>query len=146
MVEGASEISTFSIKDDVWSDSFGATVLLPASLSVTGLPEGVTTIFSESCSDLPAGPYFLSVSGNSYGVYKAYRLYTDSNFSFYYGLVDDQEGGYKLMSGTSPATDGAASIAVPSRLYYAAPSAEKPLSGVRVSYFPHKRIYFLTSV
>ncbi|KAF2111070.1 amidase signature domain-containing protein [Lophiotrema nucula] len=132
LVEGASDITTFSTQDDVWSPSFGTTVLLPASLSAAGLPEGVTTIFSESCSDLPAGPYFLSVSGNSYGVYKAYRLYTDSSFAFYYGLVDDQEGGYKIMAGTSPATDGAASIAVPSRLYYAAPTAEKPLSGVRL--------------
>ncbi|KAF1994728.1 amidase signature enzyme [Amniculicola lignicola CBS 123094] len=132
LINSTTTITTFEARDDVWSPIFGAIVLAPPALNVSTFSHGVTTVLSDACFSLPAGPYFLVVAGEFYSVYKAYRLYRDENFSFYYGLIDDQEGGFKVMSGIHPATDGAPTIAVPSRLYYAAPSPEKPLNGVRL--------------
>lgn len=70
---------------------------------------------------------------NAWNIYKAYRLYSDVNFAFYYGVIEN-EGGFEVVSAAHPITDGSATIAVPSRLYFPPPSIEKPLSGVRVSF------------
>jgi hypothetical protein len=70
---------------------------------------------------------------NAWNIYKAYRLYSDVNFAFYYGVIDNCEGEFEIVSAAHPFTDGSATIAVPSRLYYPDPTAEKPFSGVRVS-------------
>lgn len=104
-----------------------------AACSTSNLSVGVTGLSSNVVADLPAGPYFLSLYGDSYSIYKAYRLYEDFNFSFYYGIIDDQEGGFKALTATSPNSDGSATIAVPSRLYFPAPTSARPLEGVRVS-------------
>jgi Asp-tRNA(Asn)/Glu-tRNA(Gln) amidotransferase A subunit family amidase len=83
-------------------------------------------------STLMPGPYFADVSSASISVYKAYRTYADEANSFYYGVIPDSRGTYQVASTSSPMTDGRATIAVPSRLYYPPESAKKPLSGVRV--------------
>jgi hypothetical protein len=134
-------LGAFASKDDVWSAAFAKVVIVASTSSevchTKDLPEDVTTIssteISKAVSKLPAGPYFALITGTSYSVYKAYRLYQDFSFSFYYGVIDDQEGGYKTLSSSHPLNDGSTTIAVPSRLYYAAPTTEKPLNGVRVS-------------
>ncbi|CAO2657183.1 Nn.00g033090.m01.CDS01, partial [Neocucurbitaria sp. VM-36] len=123
-------IAAFASKDDVWSDSFASIVV--AACSTNDLPVGITGLSSNVVATLPAGPYFLSVYGESYSIYKAYRLYEDVNFSFYYGVVDDQEGGFKALTASSPNSDGSPSIAVPSRLYFPEPTSERPLEGVRL--------------
>lgn len=84
-------------------------------------------------SSLPGGPYFLAAYMNAWNIYKAYRLYSDVNYAFYYSVMDTGEGVFEVVSAAHPFTDGSTSIAVPSRLYFPDPSAEKPLSGVRVS-------------
>jgi hypothetical protein len=137
-------LATFSSKDDVWSNEFANLVVVASSsfgaCHTKDLPEDVIAIssteISTAVSKLPAGPYFAVITGTSYSVYKAYRLYQDFSFSFYYGLIEDQEGGFKTLSASHPLNDGSTTIAVPSRLYYAAPTSEKPLSGVRVSVPP----------
>lgn len=83
-------------------------------------------------SDLPAGPFFAQLSHGFISVYKAYRVYSDPAGAFYYGVIQDQSGAFEVLSSTSPLTNGGATVAVPSRLYYAAPSPELPLSGVRI--------------
>lgn len=79
------------------------------------------------------GPYFLVAYMSSWNIYKAYRLYSDVNYAFYYGVIGDEEGSFEVVSAAHPFTDGSATIAMPSRLYYAAPNTEKPLNGVRVT-------------
>jgi hypothetical protein len=134
-------LAAFASKDDVWSTAFAKVVVFASNSSeacdTKELPEDVTAIssteISTAVSKLPAGPYFAMITGTSYSVYKAYRLYQDFSFSFYYGVIDNQEGGYKTLSASHPLNDGCTTIAVPSRMYFAAPTTEKPLNGVRVS-------------
>lgn len=93
----------------------------------------VETLPSEIQS-LPEGPYFLSATSDGLAVYKAYRMYVDDHGAFYYGVVQNEPEDFTIMAAIHPeASDGSATIAVPSRLYYSAPTEDKPLSGVRVS-------------
>lgn len=140
-------LAAFASNDDVWSTAFSKAIIVASTSSeachTEDLPNDVIAISSIEVStaveNMPAGPYFAVITGNSYNVYKAYRLYQDFSFSFYYGVIDDQEGGYKTLSASHPLNDGSTTIAVPSRLYYAAPTSEKPLNGVRVS-IPSSRV------
>ena len=106
--------------------------------SLTGGSNPSAIIFSSSTeglsnfTDLAPGPYFADVSSTTISVYKAYRTYADEANAFYYGVIPDSEGTFHVTSTSSPMTDGRATIAVPSRLYYAPASEELPLSGVRV--------------
>lgn len=86
----------------------------------------------EAISQLPPGPYFAQISPRSISIFKAFRVYADPAAAFYYGTIEDGDGTFQVLSSTSPLTNGGATIAVPSRLYYPAPTADKPLSGVRV--------------
>ncbi|KAI9745492.1 MAG: hypothetical protein M1818_001026 [Claussenomyces sp. TS43310] len=139
-------IERFNSTDDVWSSSFQELVMIKSdplndcvledTLASMLQTEGTSAIsslqLSTSLHSLSEGPYFLLTYMNSCSIYKAYRLYSDYSAAFFYGVIDDQEGGFEVLSATHPATDGATTIAVPSRLYYAAPTAELPLSGVRI--------------
>jgi Amidase len=86
-------------------------------------------VFTSPATPLPSGPYFLSpLTGN---VYQAYRLYTDENQAFIYGVVPASNGTYKQLSAH---TDGAhtPTVGVPSRLYYT-PTPAQPLAGYRLA-------------
>jgi Asp-tRNA(Asn)/Glu-tRNA(Gln) amidotransferase A subunit family amidase len=83
-------------------------------------------------SALAPGPYFADVTPSTISFYKAYRTYPDEANSFYYGVIPTPDGDFQVVSTASLSTDGRATIAVPSRLYYPPPSVAKPLSGVRV--------------
>ncbi|KAL7919749.1 hypothetical protein ACQKWADRAFT_322711 [Trichoderma austrokoningii] len=82
--------------------------------------------------DLPSGPYFL----HGPNLYQAWRLYDDVLDAFTFGVIpnsiNDTDDGYEALSSLSD-NGSFKSIAVPSRLYHAAPSIRKPLSGVRIS-------------
>jgi Amidase len=86
-------------------------------------------VFRSPYIPLPSGPYFLSpFTGN---VYKAYRLYTDGNYAFIYGVVSASNATYRQLSAH---TDGAdtATVGVPSRLFYT-PIPAKPFAGSRLA-------------
>lgn len=83
-------------------------------------------------SRLPPGPYFAQITSYSISVFKAYRVYADHAGAFYYGTMEMPDGTFQVLTTNSPLTSGSAGIAVPSRLYFAPPSIERPLSGVRV--------------
>lgn len=74
------------------------------------------TVSPNFCS----GPYMLSHRGFSW----VYRTYTDTQAAFFSTIVQSQDGHFVE---TRPATE----ILVPSRLYSAAPSHGRPLSGLR---------------
>jgi Amidase len=86
-------------------------------------------VFGSPAIPLPSGPYFLSrLTGN---VYQAYRLYTDENQAFIYGVIPMSNGTYRQLSAH---TDGAhtSTIGVPSRLYFT-PTPSKPFAGSRLA-------------
>lgn len=60
----------------------------------------------------------------------AYRLYSDTQQSFDYGVISDGHGGFEYLSAK---LEGLATIAisVPSRIYFT-PTAEKPIAGKRI--------------
>ncbi|KAL4963957.1 amidase signature domain-containing protein [Aspergillus stella-maris] len=147
-------IADYLERDDVFSTAF----LNAVYLSYTGpafpeldmnsisskLKEAQTTLFmvdplyssnatqgivkTSLSDDLPNGPYFVSTkTGN---VFKAHRVYQDTQYAFLQPAVSDEEGGYRALSVTSEGILGRG-IAVPSRLYYTA-TPEKPLAGLRM--------------
>lgn len=125
--------ASFAQKDDVWSDSFLQAIVSQSSYSCQAASKYTIIQFpGTTIASLPEGPYFLSYAGGAAEIYQAYRLYNDYSFSFYVGVIPDQAGAYEVMTGQRTETDGSTTIAVPSRLYYPAASASKPLSGVRL--------------
>lgn len=151
-------VDRFGATDDVWSSSFlGGThinrhgdevfsktdillaVIVSADSSLISTLESLDTVvistesLSENAQTLPEGPYFLAGVDEGWGIYKAYRMYVDTHGAFFSGVVQNEPADFTLMSASHPeASDGSVSIAVPSRLYYDAPSEDQPLSGVRV--------------
>jgi Asp-tRNA(Asn)/Glu-tRNA(Gln) amidotransferase A subunit family amidase len=109
----------------------GAQSAFCSTPDVTLLYTGGSSAIS-NISTLAPGPYFADVTPSTISIYKAYRTYPDTANSFYYGVIPTPEGDFQVVSTSSPSTDGRATIAVPSRLYYASPSEAKPLSGVRL--------------
>ncbi|KAL4955899.1 amidase signature domain-containing protein [Aspergillus filifer] len=76
-------IADYLERDDVFSTAF-----LNAGIVKTGLSD-----------DLPNGPYFVSTkTGN---VFKAHRVYQDTQYAFVEPAVSDEEGGYRALSVTS---------------------------------------------
>jgi len=134
--------------DDVWSAAFSDYLLVSNNGSATApsTPDtddcgrniiyvGDSFALAGDHESLAAGPYFAQVlPGGILIVYKAYRVYADNAGAFYYGVIQQTDGSFEVLSSASPLTNGggAAAVAVPSRLYYPAPSIDKPLSGVRV--------------
>lgn len=90
---------------------------------------------------MTSGPYLVHPSGT---LGKVYRLYWDHNFAFVESVTEGVNNTYVPVTGLA-LTDayGALSIAVPSRLYYPAPTKKKPLSGMRLGV---KDIYDLKGV
>ncbi|KAF2760328.1 amidase signature enzyme [Pseudovirgaria hyperparasitica] len=130
-------IERFGNEDDVWTTAFAdLTIVHSPDLchqnGSAGIDSFLVPLNVQQLSDLSEGPYFLMAGARNWKIYKAFRLYNDHNFSFYYGVIDEGSGKFSTLPATHPFTDGSATIAVPSRLYYAAPSSEKPLNGVRI--------------
>ncbi|KAJ5343259.1 hypothetical protein MYU51_021373 [Penicillium brevicompactum] len=78
--------------------------------------------------NIPNGPYFASTKTGK--IFKAYRLYEDTNLAFLEPAISDEEGEIKRLMATSESVLGR-SIAVPSRLY-STPTPQKPLAGLRL--------------
>ncbi|KAL7933921.1 amidase signature domain-containing protein [Trichoderma chlorosporum] len=142
-LEGILEL--FATVDDVFQPDFGGILVekpekgktidlaqnpIPRSRAVFSLqrPEAEIAAFE----DLPSGPYFL----HGPNLYQAWRLYDDSLDAFTFGVIPNSingsDDGYEALSSLSD-NGSSKSIAVPSRLYHAAPSIQKPLSGVRIA-------------
>ncbi|KAH8651168.1 amidase signature domain-containing protein, partial [Xylariales sp. PMI_506] len=135
-------LEDFLARDDVFIKAFLTTVLLSieGNDSANG-PINAPTNFEGSIiiniadyalnGTLIPGPYFLAPDGS---ITKAYRLYPDPNFAFVESVTGpDADGTYVPVSGsTGDGVNGGVSIAVPSRLYYPPPSAERPLEGLRL--------------
>ncbi|PNP57003.1 hypothetical protein THARTR1_02845 [Trichoderma harzianum] len=138
-------LQLFATVDDVFQTDFGGILVekpeknktigfvqnpAPRSRALFSLqrPEAETTAFE----DLPSGPYFL----HGPNLYQAWRLYDDFLDAFTFGVIPNSingsDDGYEALSSLSD-NGSSKSIAVPSRLYHAAPSIRKPLSGVRIS-------------
>lgn len=81
---------------------------------------------------LPPGPYFAQITQSAISLFRACRIYVDPARSFYYRVLQNTDGTFDVLSSMSPLTNGGATVIVPSRLYYPAPTDLKPLSGVRV--------------
>lgn len=106
-------------------------VLPKASHAKHVIPLNKSSPLTEIAS-LPSGPYFAQVTHSAVSLFRAYRIYADPAGSFYYGVLQNTDGTFEVLSSMSPLTNGGATVAVPSRLYYPAPTKQKPLSGVRV--------------
>ncbi|CRG91694.1 Glutamyl-tRNA(Gln) amidotransferase subunit A, mitochondrial [Talaromyces islandicus] len=122
--------------DDVWTSDFESFILVSGATSKKPLA-GNTIPLSKSSplsevESLPPGPYFAQVTDSAVSFFRAYRVYADPARAFYYGVLQQSNYAFEVLSSTSPLTNGGATIAVPSRLYYPAPNKQKPLSGVRV--------------
>ncbi|PKK49299.1 hypothetical protein CI102_5738 [Trichoderma harzianum] len=138
-------LQLFATVDDVFQPDFGGILVekpeknktigfiqnpAPRSRALFSLqrPEVEATAFE----DLPSGPYFL----HGPNLYQAWRLYDDFLDAFTFGVIPNSvngtDDGFEALSSLSD-NGSSKSIAVPSRLYHAAPSIRKPLSGVRIS-------------
>lgn len=128
----ASTFSSWKVRDDVWSESFLTGLCTKDRSSIPSFIRSIYNIkfvFKSPATPLPSGPYFLyPLTGN---VYRAYRLYTDDNQAFTYGVIPAGNGTYKQLSAH---TDGAhtPTIGVPSRLYYT-PTPAQPFAGLRLA-------------
>ncbi|KAL6897514.1 amidase signature enzyme [Trichoderma evansii] len=145
-------LDLFAAVDDVFQSDFGGILVeKPEKDSTIGFvqnigPRSSRTVVSlkqieaedgaeadtPGFGDLPSGPYFL----HGPNLYQAWRLYDDVLDAFTVAVIpnsiNDTDDGYEALSSLSD--NGLfKSIAVPSRLYHAAPSIRKPLSGVRIS-------------
>ncbi|KAL7941820.1 hypothetical protein V8C42DRAFT_355247 [Trichoderma barbatum] len=142
-LEGILEL--FATVDDVFQPDFGGILVeKPEKGKTIGLVHNPVTrskaVFNLQRSeaevaafeDLPSGPYFL----HGPNLYQAWRLYDDVLDAFTFGVIPNSingtDEGYEALSSLSD-NGSSKSIAVPSRLYHAAPSIRKPLSGVRIS-------------
>ncbi|KAJ4157002.1 hypothetical protein NW754_008644 [Fusarium falciforme] len=122
--------------DDVISNSFLSTLILPANAHVSGEIKqhlksmGTSTFVSTSAGKLPSGPYFLHPSGH---LSRVYRLYLDYNMAFVQGVIEGPDGAYLSSTASiGESVNAAISIPVPSRHYYPKPSPRRPLSGLRL--------------
>ncbi|KAJ3481696.1 hypothetical protein NLG97_g7758 [Lecanicillium saksenae] len=84
---------------------------------------------SSPFSNLPTGPYIL----HGKELHQAYRIYEDELGAFSAGIVPEKHDNFtKFIDLGDKLTNGTLRpIAVPSRLYFPAPSIKKPLSGLR---------------
>lgn len=93
---------------------------------------------SKSSSKVPSGPYFASLDGS---LYQVYRLYCDFAGAFSQPLIANGDGTYAALPANIAGIQSPA-VGVPSRLYYTK-TAEKPLAGVRLGV---KDIYDIAGV
>ncbi|TQV94404.1 hypothetical protein V2A60_002564 [Cordyceps javanica] len=123
--------------DDVISTIFFSTVILPSGVRLPSEVEQCfeskdISIFNSSLNNtMASGPYFLHPSGR---LSRVYRLYTDTSMAFTQGVIEGEGGRYfPSVAAAGDGANAAISIPVPSRHYYPKPSAEKPLSGLRLA-------------
>ncbi|KAK6452929.1 hypothetical protein FP744_10009180 [Trichoderma asperellum] len=144
-------LDLFAAVDDVFQSDFGGILVeKPEKDNTIGLVQNIAPRSSRTVvrlqqsevedraeadagfRDLPSGPYFL----HGPNLYQAWRLYDDVLDAFTFGVIPNSingtDDGYEALSSLSD-NGSFKSIAVPSRLYHAAPSIRKPLSGVRIS-------------
>ncbi|RFU80351.1 hypothetical protein TARUN_1817 [Trichoderma arundinaceum] len=138
-------LNLFATVDDVFQPDFGGVLVekpekdktiglaqnpVPRSRAAFNLQRAEAEALG--FEDLPSGPYFL----HGPNLYQAWRLYDDVLDAFTFGVIPNSingsDDGYEALSSLSD-NGSFKSIAVPSRLYHAAPSIRKPLSGVRIS-------------
>ncbi|RSM08068.1 hypothetical protein CDV31_008281 [Fusarium ambrosium] len=122
--------------DDVISNSFLSTLILPSNVHVSSEVKqylksaGTSTFVSTSAGKLPSGPYFLHPSGQ---LSRVYRLYVDYNMAFVQGVIEGSDRTYLPSTASiGESVNAAISIPVPSRHYYPKPSSKRPLSGLRL--------------
>ncbi|KAL6806958.1 amidase signature domain-containing protein [Trichoderma sp. SZMC 28013] len=138
-------LQLFATVDDVFQPDFGGILVEkpeknktigfvqnPAPRSRARFSLQRPEVEAAAFEDLPSGPYFL----HGPNLYQAWRLYEDFLDAFTFGVIPNSingsDDGYEALSSLSD-NGSSKSIAVPSRLYHAAPSIRKPLSGVRTS-------------
>lgn len=134
---GEADISTavnsFLSKDDVFTEAFLGTVLLPgtdSAASCLSYFDDAKILNAPLNGTLRSGPYFLHPDGS---VTKAYRLYADPYFAFVESCTPGDDDAYVPVTGsTGDRANGGVSIAVPSRLYFPEPTEERPLEGKRL--------------
>ncbi|RAK75680.1 glutamyl-tRNA(Gln) amidotransferase, subunit A [Aspergillus fijiensis CBS 313.89] len=140
----SSLFSTWSTKDDVFTDAFLDAVFVRSSrhssANITSLKEGQTSVVVplESRS-VASGPYFIEQTTGK--LYPVYRLYSDFAGAFNQPLLQKPDGTFQPLS-AQVAGVASVTVGVPSRLYYT-PTEDKPLAGVRVGI---KDIYSLAGV
>lgn len=76
-----------------------------------------------------AGPYVLFPAGV---ISKVYRLYSDPQLTLVTSVVAGPNGTYIPVIASALNANGGPSFAVPSRLYYPAPTEKRPLEGKRL--------------
>jgi len=115
----------------------GASMLVSASGETLG-----SVAFAEP---LAPGPYFGRHVGGALQLFATYRLYPDVNRvrlildarltmqAFQSGVIQRADGSFANLASSIPSHPTARAIAVPSRLYFPAPTPDRPLSGLRIS-------------
>ncbi|PHH70361.1 hypothetical protein CDD82_7181 [Ophiocordyceps australis] len=138
----AATLRRFELEDDVFVSEFGSVLIeKPGSNSSThGQKRHAAVSFrldhaaaapKQDFAHLPSGPYFL----HGPNLYQAWRLYPDNLDAFAFGLLPDATTLQQTFRTVSVLSDSGAhrAIAVPSRLYFEAPSDSKPLNGMRIT-------------
>ena len=117
---------------------YGTKLFMP-SRAYTSSVESQGHNFTGWRTEIPAGPYFMSVSTGE--VFQAYRVYSDVQGAFTEGLKANPDGTFSTLEAALPGVQSLA-IGVPSRLYYTKTTA-LPLAGVRLGV---KDIYDIAGV
>ncbi|PHH61808.1 hypothetical protein CDD81_7972 [Ophiocordyceps australis] len=137
----AATLRRFELEDDVFIAEFGNVLIeKPGSNSSTqGQKLRRAANFrlhnaaapKQDFARLPSGPYFL----HGPNLYQAWRLYEDSLGAFAFGVIAENTTLQQTFRTVSVLADSGAhkAIAVPSRLYFKAPSENKPLNGMRIA-------------
>ncbi|KAL3418189.1 glutamyl-tRNA amidotransferase [Phlyctema vagabunda] len=132
-------ISSYEQEDDVFSSGFlqaiylqgttsAAVQDLSAELSAFGTKLFLASAEVGCTTDIPSGPYFLSIYTGD--IFQAYRLYSDVDGAFTEGVIANKDGNYSTLSASIQGVQSV-SIGVPSRLYYSVTESQ-PLAGVRI--------------
>ncbi|KAB8356385.1 hypothetical protein FH972_023968 [Carpinus fangiana] len=120
-------------RDDVWNENFLRSTVIAGTADEIGrldlqtlsanLPWQASWIVAQSSACLPSGPYFL----HGLVAHRVARLYEDPLDAFMFGVqsIDSHQSAFRECS--------PGRISVPSRLYYANPSLDRPLCGKRVA-------------
>ncbi|VUC28246.1 unnamed protein product [Clonostachys rosea] len=139
-----SEIHRFLSTDDVFNPAFLSTIVVtwPNTTTIRLSPEArtfinntwasnVVTLPASKCPLLRPGPYFLHPDQS---VTKVYRLYADPAMAFVISVTPTVNNSFTPVTGAvQGGINGGVSVAVPSRLYYPLPTAERPLEGKRLA-------------
>ncbi|TRM64118.1 amidase signature domain-containing protein [Schizophyllum amplum] len=139
-----SQLSVYASSDDVFSDYFTDVLYIQSLCDGTTLDGTLdaTVFLSQDLSStdiLAPGPYFLSATSGD--VYKAYRLYPDTQSAFTEGLVPYTDDSFHSVHAAAFTGQAEVAVPVPSRLYSI--GDDRPLAGLR---FAVKDIYHVKGV